>query len=157
MKGRFRVPFGSTAGTGLVLAILILAALAILGTSIAIVAMNDRNISRYERHSVEALAAAETGVAFAKSRIIHQTAPISDTDHDGRPDFVLADTLDWGGSYRVVAEASDVLESGVPAYFANGFTIVQQATAGGAQIGATGAAIPLDGGYSTTAVWPFEP
>ncbi len=126
MKGRSRVPFGSEAGTGLVLAILILAALSILGTSIAIVAMSDRNVSRYERDSVEALAAAETGVAFAKSRIIHKTAPMEDYDHDGRPDFVLADTLEWGGSYRVIAEASDIISLDVPAYFSNGFTIVSE-------------------------------
>ena len=113
-------------GSTLLLAILILAALAILAASIAVVSMGDRNLSKYERHSVSALAAAETGIAFAKRTIANQSAPIEDYDSDGRPDFALQDTLSWGGSYQVIAEASDILQEGVAAYRSNGFTIVSE-------------------------------
>jgi hypothetical protein len=116
----------SRSGSTLLLAILILAALAILASSVAVVAMSDRNLSRYERQSVEALAAAETGVAFAKRSIRDLIAPMTDEDDDGRPDFRLADTLSWGGSYSVIAEASDIKGMGITAYQSNGFTIVSE-------------------------------
>jgi hypothetical protein len=102
MKGRTKIPLGSAAGTGLVLAILILAALSILGTSIALVAMNDRNLSKYDKESMEALAAAETGLAFAKRAIKDQEAPMTDVDHDGRPDFAMSDSMSWGDRKSVV-------------------------------------------------------
>ncbi len=88
--------------------------------------MSDRNLSRYERQSVEALAASETGVAFAKRSIRDLLAPMADEDEDGRPDFRMADTLAWGGSYSVIAEASDVKGMGITAYQSNGFTIVSE-------------------------------
>ncbi len=113
-------------GSSLLLTILIVAALAILATSIAVVSIGDRTDSRYDRHAMQALAAAETGVAFAKSLIISQTAPLEDFDSDGRPDFAIADTLDWGGRYTVLAEASDVVEEDVTAFLSNGFTIVSE-------------------------------
>jgi hypothetical protein len=126
MKIQIPPPPGSVAGSGLILAILILAALSILGTSIAVVAINDRNLSRYERTSTEALAAAETGIAYAKRAIKDQLAPMQDADGDGRPDFMMADTLSWGGSYEVMAEASDIKGMGITAYQSNGFTIVSE-------------------------------
>lgn len=117
---------GGVAGSSLLIAMLILGALSIVGASIAVVSMGDRNLSRYERHSVEALSAAETGVAFAKRSIKDMVAPMGDEDGDGRPDFRLADTLSWGGSYEVVAEASDIKGLGITAYQANGFTIISE-------------------------------
>jgi hypothetical protein len=105
---------------------LILGALSVLGASVAVVAIGDRNLSRYERHSVEALAAAETGIAFAKRSIKDLVAPMADVDEDGRPDFTISDTLSWGGSYQVVAEASDIKGLGITAYQANGFTMVAE-------------------------------
>ncbi len=130
-----RAPFflGSREGSTLLLALLILSALAILGGSIAVVTMGDRNLSRYDRQSVEALAAAETGVAFAKRSIKDLIAPMTDEDSDGRPDFRLSDTLSWGGSYEVVSEASDIKGTGITAYQANGFTIVSEGRFQGAR------------------------
>lgn len=113
-------------GSALLISILILAALSILASSIAIVSMNDRNLSKYDRHSMEALAAAETGVAYAKRSIRDLVAPMTDEDADGRPDFRLADTLSWGGSYEVVCEASDIKGVGITAYQSNGFTIISE-------------------------------
>ncbi|MBD3162573.1 MAG: hypothetical protein GF346_09435 [Candidatus Eisenbacteria bacterium] len=118
--------YGGNAGSSLLIAMLILGALSMLGASIAVVSMSDRNLSRYERHSVEALAAAETGVAFAKRSIKDMVAPMGDEDEDGRPDFRLNDTLSWGGSYEVIAEASDIKGLGITAYQSNGFTIVSE-------------------------------
>lgn len=123
---RLMVLLRSPGGSTLLLSILILAALSILATSIAVVAMSDRNLSRYERQSVEALAAAETGVAYAKRSIRDLLAPLTDEDEDGRPDFRLADTLSWGGSYSVIAETSDIKGLGISAYQSNGFTIVSE-------------------------------
>lgn len=124
--------WASNAGSTLLLAMLILGALGILGASIAVISMSDRNLSRYERHSVEALAAAETGIAFAKRTIKDLDAPMGDEDEDGRPDFRLADTLSWGGNYRVIAEASDIKGVGITAYQSNGFTIVSEGNYKGA-------------------------
>jgi len=133
MKPHDPIFLGPRAGNTLLLALLILAALAILGGSIAVVTMGDRNLSRYERHSVEALAAAETGVAFAKRSIKDLVAPMADEDSDGHPDFRLSDTLSWDGSYHVIAEASDIKGVGITAYQANGFTIVSEGEFRGAK------------------------
>jgi hypothetical protein len=126
MKPRAQLLLGDQAGSALLIALLILSALAILGGSIAVVTIGDRNLSRYERHSVEALAAAETGVAYAKRSIKDLVAPMVDVDDDGRPDFTLSDTLAWGGSYRIACEASDIKGLGITAYQSNGFTIVSE-------------------------------
>lgn len=113
-------------GSTLLLALLILAALGIVAASVAVVSMGDRNLSKYERDSVQALAAAESGVAFAKRAIVDQTATIQDYDSDGRLDFVMADSLDWGATYSVIAEASDILGPGVAAYHSNGFSVLSE-------------------------------
>ncbi len=113
-------------GSTLLFALLILGALAILAGTVAVVSMGDRNLSRYSRDSLQALAAAETGVAYAKRTIINQTGTFVDYDTDGRPDFALADSLDWGGTYHTIAEGSDILEPGVAAYHCNGFSIVSE-------------------------------
>jgi hypothetical protein len=126
MKNR-RIFHGDRESGGiLLLTLLILSAVSILAASIAFVTMNDRNLSKYERHSVEALAAAETGLAFAKRSIRDLVAPMEDADNDGRPDFALNDTLSWGGSYEVVCEASDIKGLGITAYQSNGFTIIAE-------------------------------
>ena len=132
MESQNRRYLASNTGSTLLLAMLILGALSILGASIAVVSMGDRNLSRYERHSVEALAAAETGVAFAKQAIKDLVAPMGDEDDDGCPDFRLSDSLSWGGSYSVIAEASDIKGTGITAYQANGFTIVSEGNYRGA-------------------------
>ncbi len=120
-------------GSALLIALLILGAISILGATIAVVALNDRNLSRYEGQSLQALAAAETGVAFAKREIRDLIAPMTDEDGDGRPDFRIADTLSWGGSYSVIAEASDIRGQGITAYQSNGFTIVSEGDYQGAK------------------------
>jgi hypothetical protein len=122
----------SQKGSTLLIAMLILGALSILGATVAVVSIGDRNLSRYDRHSMEALAAAETGVAFAKRSIKDMVAPMTDEDADGRPDFRLSDTLSWGGSYSVIAEASDIKGAGITAYQANGFSIIAEGNYRGA-------------------------
>lgn len=117
---------GSEEGSTLLVALLILGSLTILATSIVITAMGDRNLSTYERHSLMALGAAESGVAWAKRQIVTQTADMGDYDADGRPDFTLTDSLSNGGSYSVIAEASDIKGLGITAYQSNGFAIVSQ-------------------------------
>lgn len=113
-------------GSTLLFALLILGTLSILATTAIVTSMGDRNLVRYDRHSLQALAAAETGIAFAKRAIVDRTASMTDYDGDGRPDFTLSDTLSWGGSYSVAAEASDIRGLGITAYQSNGFTIVSE-------------------------------
>ncbi len=112
------------AGSTLVVALLILGALSLIGTSLVLTSYAERRTSGYYRDSLNALAAAETGVAFAKRMIQDMIAPMGDYDSDGRPDFTISDTLSWGGSYQVIAEASDIQGSGIAAYRSNGYTIV---------------------------------
>lgn len=114
------------AGSTLLLSLLILSAMTILASSVVVTAMGERNLTKYERHSLLALGAAESGIAFAKRAIVEQTADMTDLDEDGRPDFSLADSLGSGGSYSVVAEASDIKGLGITAYQSNGFAIVAQ-------------------------------
>jgi len=120
-------------GSSLLLALLILSALSILAATAIVTSMGERNLSRHERASLQALGAAETGVAYAKRAIVELTAPMEDSDADGRPDFTISDSLDWGGSYVVVAEASDIKGLGITAYQANGFTIVSEGEFQGAK------------------------
>jgi predicted RNA-binding protein with TRAM domain len=120
-------------GSALLLALLVLAALSILATTAVVTSMGDRNLSRYERESVQALGVAETGIAYAKRAIVDRAAPLDDADGDGRPDFELTDSLDWGGTYRVVAEASDVKGLGITAYQSNGYTIISEGEFRGAR------------------------
>lgn len=120
-------------GSALLLALLVLAALSILATTAVVTSMGERNISRYESASVQALGVAETGVAYAKRAIVDRTITMTDADGDGRPEFELTDSLSWGGVYRVVAEASDVKGLGITAYQSNGFTIVSEGEFRGAR------------------------
>jgi len=113
-------------GSALLISLLVLGALSILASTIVVNAMGDRNLTKYERHSLMALGAAESGVAFAKRAIVTQNANMTDYDADGRPDFVLSDSLDSGGSYTVVSEASDIKGLGITAYQSNGFAIISQ-------------------------------
>jgi hypothetical protein len=109
-----------------------MAALSVLGTTLILTSVTERHTSAYYRASVESLGAAETGVAFAKRMIQDMTAPVGDDDSDGHPDFTLADTLSWGATYRVAAEASDIRALGIAAYRSNGFTIVAEGNYRGA-------------------------
>jgi hypothetical protein len=120
---RLRALASRREGSTLLIAMLILASLGILATAISLSAMADRNLSRNERHSVAAFAAAETGVAFAKAAIVNRTAPITDADSDGRPDFAIADSLSWGATYSAVAETADPIAN---AYHARVFTIISE-------------------------------
>jgi predicted RNA-binding protein with TRAM domain len=120
-------------GSALLLALLVLAALSVLATAAVVTSMGERNLSRYESGSVQALGVAETGVAYAKRAIVDRTATMADSDGDGRPDFELTDSLAWGGTYRVLAEASDIKGMGIAAYQANGFTIVSEGEFHGAR------------------------
>ena len=117
---------GSEEGSTLLIALLVLGSLSILATTIVVSAMGDRNLSKYERHSLMALGAAESGIAWAKRQIVTQTADMTDYDADGRPDFTLSDSLSNGGSFSVVAEASDIKGLGITAYQSNGFAIVSE-------------------------------
>jgi hypothetical protein len=103
-----------------------------LATSMILASVSERRTSGYYRESLQALAAAETGLSFGKRMIQDMTAPMEDADEDGRPDFAYSDTLGWGGQYELVAEASDVTGSGIAAYRSNGYTIVTQGNVHGA-------------------------
>jgi hypothetical protein len=105
----------------------------VLATTAIVVSMGERNLSRFERSSTQALGAAEIGIAYAKRAITDRTAPMEDADGDGRPDFTISDDLAWGGSYNVVAEASDIKGLGITAYQANGFRIISEGEFQGAR------------------------
>ncbi|MBU1699759.1 MAG: hypothetical protein KJ970_16240 [Candidatus Eisenbacteria bacterium] len=125
--------FESQRGSALVLTLLILGSLALLGTSLVLSAVEDRTVTRYSRHSMEALGVAETGIAYGKHHIQDLTAPMEDADEDGRPDFTLSDSLTWGGgAYYLVAEATDVKGLGISAYRSNGFTLIAEGDFAGA-------------------------
>ncbi len=113
-------------GSALLMALLILGSLSMIGTTMVLTSVAERRTSGYYRDSLRALAAAETGLAFGKRTVQDMTAQIEDSDGDGRPDFALADTLSWGGTYEVKAEASDIAGFGIAAYRANGYTIVAE-------------------------------
>jgi hypothetical protein len=111
---------------------LILGAISLLATSLVLTSVAERRTAGYYRESLQALAAAESGVAFGKRAIQDMTAPMGDADGDGRPDFEATDTLGWGGSYRLIAEASDVAGNGIAAYRSNGYTLVTEGNFQGA-------------------------
>jgi hypothetical protein len=117
---------GSEQGSGLIITLFIMGALTLIGTSLVLSSVRDRTNTRYVRHGIEALGAAETGLSFAKRRIQDLTAPMEDYDADDRQDFTLAQTMSWGGDFDLIAEASDITGPGVAAYRANGFTIVSE-------------------------------
>jgi hypothetical protein len=114
------------AGSALLVAMLILGALSMIATSLVLTSVAERHTAGYYRDSLQALAAAETGLSFAKREIQDMTAPMEDADSDGRPDFTISDDLSWGGTYRVIGEASDISATGIAAYRSNGYTIVAE-------------------------------
>ncbi|MFN8546921.1 MAG: pilus assembly PilX N-terminal domain-containing protein [Candidatus Eisenbacteria bacterium] len=128
-----RLSWRAEDGSTLLIALLILGAMSILASSVVVTAMGDRTMAKYERASVQALGAAETGIAMAKRAIVDRTANLDDFDEDGRPDFEMTDSLTWGGAYRVLAEASDIKGIGVTAYQSNGFAIVSEGSFQGAR------------------------
>jgi predicted RNA-binding protein with TRAM domain len=119
-------------GAALLVALLILGALSTIATSLLVISYTERQASGYYRDSLQALASAETGAAFAKRMIQDLSAPMGDMDSDGQADFSTAGTLSWGGEYETVAEATDITGAGVAAYRANGYTIVTEGTYRGA-------------------------
>jgi hypothetical protein len=127
-----RLRFGRPAGSALLIALLILGALSMIATSLILISVSERRSAGYYRESLQALAAAETGLSFAKRAIQDMTVEMGDADADGRPDFTGSDTLSWGGSYQLIGEASDIAGSGIAAYRANGFTIVAEGNHNGA-------------------------
>ncbi|MFC1573203.1 pilus assembly PilX N-terminal domain-containing protein, partial [Candidatus Eisenbacteria bacterium] len=119
-------------GSALLLAMMIMGVLSMIGTTLVLSSVVERRTSGYYRDSLKALAAAETGVAFAKRTIQDMTADMDDVDGDGRPDFTMSDSLSWGGEYESICEASDIRGIGIAAYRANGYTIVCEGRYAGA-------------------------
>jgi hypothetical protein len=113
-------------GSALLVALLILGALSMVATSLVLSSVTERHSSGYYKQSLQALAAAESGLAFAKRAIQDLEAPMGDFDSDGRSDFELSDTLSWNGTYVLLAEATDITGPGIAAYRSNGYTIVVQ-------------------------------
>ncbi len=113
-------------GSSLILALLVLTAISLFGMSLALISMTDRNIARYERQSMEALHAAEAGVATAKRLIQDRAITFGDSDSNGFPDFSMVDTLDWGGSYTILAEADLPASGTLTAYSADIIRIVAE-------------------------------
>lgn len=123
----------SERGSALLISLMVISAMAIVGTALVYNSVADRQISRYDRDMAEALAAAETGVAVAKRLIQDLDAPIEDADADGYPDFTISDSLSWGGTYRVVAEAGEIRDVDIAAYRSDGYTILCEGEARGAK------------------------
>lgn len=117
-------------GTALLLSILIMGAISILGTTMVLNSITDRQIGTLHWEEAQAFSAAETGIAFAIRMIHDMNAPLADGDKDGRPDFVVADTLAGGASYRVVAEASDYAALDASAYRTAQFTLIAEGRRG---------------------------
>ncbi|MBD3235709.1 MAG: hypothetical protein GF330_03300 [Candidatus Eisenbacteria bacterium] len=113
-------------GSALLIAVLVLGAMSVVGTALILTSVTERHTSSYFKGSLQALGAAETGLAFAKRAIQDMSATMGDYDSDGRPDFGQGDTLSWGGAYDFVAEASDIQGIGIAAYRSNGFAIVSE-------------------------------
>jgi hypothetical protein len=113
-------------GSALVIAILIMGALSLLGTTLVLTSVGERHSSGYFRDSVKALAVAETGVAFAQRALIDKTAPLGDDDDDGRPDFALSTTLASGGEFDVLVEGTTKAGPGASAYQTERFVIVSE-------------------------------
>ncbi len=116
----------------MVLALLVLTGISLFGMSLAIMTMTDRNIAKYERQSMEALNAAEAGIAYAKREVQDRKITFGDEDGDGYPDFRMADTLDWGGSFEVFAEADLPASGALSAYSADLIRIVAEGRSKGA-------------------------
>jgi len=122
----------SERGSALLVSLLILGALSMIATSLVLSSMTERHASSYYRRSLQAMAAAETGLSFAKRAIQDLNAPMEDGDGDGHQDFTLSDSLSWNGSYALIAEAGDITGEGIAAYRSNGYTIVSEGKYDGA-------------------------
>ncbi len=123
---------GDESGSALLVSIMVLAALTLLGSGIVFNALSDRQISRYDRDSADALAAAETGVAVAKRLIQDLDVTLADADADGLADFEIVRDLPWNGRYRVFAEASDALPIS-SAFRSHAFNIIAEGEVRGAR------------------------
>jgi hypothetical protein len=119
-------------GGALLISLLALSALSILGTALVMSTVADRQVSKFERDSADALAAAESGIAIAKRAIQDMTLTFDDFDSDGQPDFAMADTLPWGATYRLIGEAGEMRTPDLQAYATDGFTIACEGRARGA-------------------------
>ncbi len=98
-------------GSALILALLVLTGISLFGISLALTTITDRNIAKFDRESMEALHAAESGIARAKRAIQDRGVTFGDADGDGLPDFQMTDSLSWGGAFEVFGE-SDIPSSG---------------------------------------------
>lgn len=113
-------------GSSLVLALLVLTAISLFGISLTLVSLTDRNIAGYERESMESLNAAEAGIAKVKRLIQDRAVTFGDEDSNGYPDYRLVDTLDWGGTYDVFAEADLPSTGSLTAYSSDVIRLVAE-------------------------------
>ncbi len=113
-------------GSSLVLALLVLTAISLFGMSLALVTITDRNVASYERRSMEALQAAEAGIARAKRDVQDRAIVFGDENSNGFPDFRMIDTLDWGGAYNVFGEADLPVSGALTGYSADLIRIVAE-------------------------------
>lgn len=111
-------------GSALILAVVALGALSAFGLGLVLMTTSDRRSARYERDHQEALNAAETGIAVAKRRVQDRDIVFDDENNNGRPDFRLQDTLDWGGTYDVFGESTELTTGSVSPFSGDGFTFL---------------------------------
>jgi hypothetical protein len=123
---------GGERGSGLVLSLLILTALALMGMTLALLSGTDRRVAAYDRESIAALHAAEAGIALAKREIQDRTLAFDDENDNGFPDFRIVDTLSWGGRYDVFGESNLPLGSGASPYSGDRFRLQAEGEVGNA-------------------------
>jgi hypothetical protein len=123
---------GGQQGSAIILAVVALGVLSALGIGLALVTSGDRQAARFQRDHQDALYAAEAGLAVAKRDIQDRNLTFDDEDADGRPDFRILDTLDWGGSYEVFGESSELTAGGLSPYSGDSFTLQARGEARGA-------------------------
>ncbi|MBN1826278.1 MAG: hypothetical protein JW958_08430 [Candidatus Eisenbacteria bacterium] len=114
---------GNERGSGLFLSLLLLTALSLFGISLALLSATDRRVAAYEREGSRALNAAEAGLAMAKRGIQDRILEFDDENGNGYPDFRIADTLDWGGSYDVFGESDVPLAGSASPYAGDVFNL----------------------------------
>ena len=119
-------------GSGLFLSLLLLTALSLFGISLALLSATDRRVAAYEREGSRALNAAEAGLAMAKRMIQDRTLEFDDENGNGYPDFRVADTLGWGGSYEVFGESDVPLAGSASPYAGDVFNLTAVGMAGDA-------------------------
>jgi hypothetical protein len=119
MKTRTRL--ANQRGSALVLSLLVLTALTIMGMTIAFLSGTDRRVAAYDRESMQALNAAEAGLAMAKRNIQDRSLTFGDENGNSFPDFRIVDTLSWGGIYEVFGESNLRASGGASPYSGSRF------------------------------------